>query len=397
MSGRVDRRVTARAWPGRAPQAAAPTASSGVRSTSTMSAAHCSKARAGAPYGSARSSPSGPTGTSRGAPAAAATRARPARRRRRAGRRVDARGEPAELAEGEGTAGGARHQRHDGGAVLPRGDRAPGRPCSTISAVSSRARKAADAAGRARAAPACRGRTAPSASPRGPRCRRCARATRSASAPSRVASAAATQRSAIGERQMLPVQTKSSVESAVTGSWASSRSGTTSRSSLDGDRARPHQPRRGPVKSTIVDGTGSAHGAAVEVDRDRSRRAGPRASAAVVAGGWPLTLALDTASGPVARSSSRATGCSGIRTATVPRSRRGPRPATAVCRSTRVSPPGQNASTSVARGRRTVRRPARRGSARRRPAPAPACRGRGPWRPAARRPPPGENASAAMP
>ena len=42
------------------------------------------------------------------------------------------------------------------------------------------------------------------------------------------------------------------------------------------------------------------------------------ASAAVVAGGLPLRLALDTAIGPTSRSRSSATGCSGIRTITVP-------------------------------------------------------------------------------
>jgi len=65
----------------------------------------------------------------------------------------------------------------------------------------------------------------------------------------------------------------------------------------------------------------------------------------VVAGGWPERLADDTPMGPTSRSSSIATGCSGIRIATVPRL--SPRSQVSVdcARQTSVSAPGQKAST----------------------------------------------------
>ena len=70
------------------------------------------------------------------------------------------------------------------------------------------------------------------------------------------------------------------------------------------------------------------------------------ASAAVVAGGRPDLFALDTAIGPTERSSSSATGCSGIRTITVPRVSPRSQANDGACSITRDSPPGQNASTS---------------------------------------------------
>ena len=71
------------------------------------------------------------------------------------------------------------------------------------------------------------------------------------------------------------------------------------------------------------------------------------ASAAVSAAGSPVRLALDTASGPVSLSSSRAIALSGMRTATVPFV--SPRSHVSVGRAgtTMVSPPGQNAETSA--------------------------------------------------
>ncbi len=70
------------------------------------------------------------------------------------------------------------------------------------------------------------------------------------------------------------------------------------------------------------------------------------AASAVVAGGSPETFALDTAIGPVALSTSSATGCSGIRIATVPLASPRSQASEGACSTTRVSPPGQNASTS---------------------------------------------------
>ncbi len=64
----------------------------------------------------------------------------------------------------------------------------------------------------------------------------------------------------------------------------------------------------------------------------------------MVAGGSPDTLALDTAIGPTSRSSSSATGCSGIRSITVPLVEPRSQASDGACGSTRDSPPGQNAS-----------------------------------------------------
>ena len=83
--------------------------------------------------------------------------------------------------------------------------------------------------------------------------------------------------------------------------------------------------------------------------RGRRPRASPScsiASCAVVAAGRPERLALETASGPVRRSRSRATSSSGSRTATVPSASPRSQARDGACSSTRVSPPGQNACAS---------------------------------------------------
>ena len=56
-------------------------------------------------------------------------------------------------------------------------------------------------------------------------------------------------------------------------------------------------------------------------------------------------FALETAIGPVSRRISSATGCSGIRTATVPSSLPRSHWRLVACSTTTVSAPGQNAST----------------------------------------------------
>ena len=96
----------------------------------------------------------------------------------------------------------------------------------------------------------------------------------------------------------------------------------------------------------VDDRGGDAAGgrAVLEVDGDVLAEL-VRASAAVCAGGWPDRFALETAIGPVFSSSSIATGCSGIRSATVPRASPRSQVSDGACRTTRVSPPGQNAST----------------------------------------------------
>lgn len=66
----------------------------------------------------------------------------------------------------------------------------------------------------------------------------------------------------------------------------------------------------------------------------------------MTAAGWPTLLADATAIGPVSRSTSRATGCSGIRTATVPLESPRSQDRLGECSTTMVSAPGQNASTS---------------------------------------------------
>jgi hypothetical protein len=78
----------------------------------------------------------------------------------------------------------------------------------------------------------------------------------------------------------------------------------------------------------------------------------------VVAAGVPGVFAAVTAIGPVARNTSSATGCSGMRTATVPSV--SPRSHCNVgdCSTMIVSAPGQNASTrSRAAGGMRVTRP----------------------------------------
>ena len=111
-------------------------------------------------------------------------------------------------------------------------------------------------------------------------------------------------------------------------------------------RRRPAAARaaRGRCTSTIVLGTRR---------RRTARRRGRRRLVAELrrpprrswsAARRPARLALVTAIGPVLRSSSIATGCSGMRTATVPPA--SPRShARRLVRTTRVSAPGQNAST----------------------------------------------------
>ena len=64
----------------------------------------------------------------------------------------------------------------------------------------------------------------------------------------------------------------------------------------------------------------------------------------VAAGGEPVRLALETAIGPTSRSSSSATGCSGIRSITVPRVSPSSQASVGACGSTMDNPPGQNAS-----------------------------------------------------
>ncbi len=92
-----------------------------------------------------------------------------------------------------------------------------------------------------------------------------------------------------------------------------------------------------------MDGTSPGHGPASRYTETESP-SWAMASSHEVAGGRPDTLALLTASGPVLLSSSSATGCSGIRTATVPLV--SPRSQTRVGldRQMMVSAPGQNSS-----------------------------------------------------
>ncbi len=61
----------------------------------------------------------------------------------------------------------------------------------------------------------------------------------------------------------------------------------------------------------------------------------------------PVRFAPETASGPVRASSSSATGCIGIRIDTAPRSSPRSQASEGACSITRVSGPGQNASTSA--------------------------------------------------
>ena len=70
------------------------------------------------------------------------------------------------------------------------------------------------------------------------------------------------------------------------------------------------------------------------------------ASSTVSAADFPWRFALETASGPVRRSSSRATSSSGMRSATVPRVSPRSQVRDGWARRIRVSGPGQNSSAS---------------------------------------------------
>ena len=157
---------------------------------------------------------------------------------------------------------------------------------------------------------------------------------------------ARSSRSAIGERQMLPMQTCRTVN----GGTQTPRLVEDVRHHvaqlLQRDRAQPRSTRgTSPVRSTIVLGTGSGHGPGLQVGAHRvaelvagllggDRRPAGRSC-------WPRTTAI----GPVSRSTSSATGCSGIRTATVPLVSPRSHCRLGECSTTMVSAPGQNAST----------------------------------------------------
>ena len=90
------------------------------------------------------------------------------------------------------------------------------------------------------------------------------------------------------------------------------------RASIDADRADAQHPGR---RAGAVDDRAGAPSRRAGRRPGRPPRASPSwstASCAVVAAGRPERLALETASGPVRRSRSRATSSSGSRTATVP-------------------------------------------------------------------------------
>ena len=109
----------------------------------------------------------------------------------------------------------------------------------------------------------------------------------------------------------------------------------------------PSRSTRGvaPVRSTMVDAAPCADGPPSRYTPTRSPSCS-RASAAVTAAGLPDMLALDTAIGPTSRSSSIATGCSGIRSMTVPWASPRSHCSDGACRTTRLSAPGQNARIS---------------------------------------------------
>ena len=142
----------------------------------------------------------------------------------------------------------------------------------------------------------------------------------------------------------------------------------------------------------------SPSSAAVEVDRDRVPELVDRPRRRSSAAGSPLMLALLTAIGPVAPQD--LPGQLVVRHPQRHRAlgrRRDPSSGWAgACRMT-VSGPGQCLRHQLAWPPRGRRRPAPGSATARRSAPAAACRGRGPWRPAAAAPRPALKASAPIP
>ena len=115
---------------------------------------------------------------------------------------------------------------------------------------------------------------------------------------------------------------------------------------LEAERAEPQHPARG--AGGVDDGRGLAARRRTGVDDDLDLLAQHLLGlAASVAAGRPVRLAELTASGPVRSRISRATGWSGIRTATVPRVSPRSHCSEAWAWQTRVSAPGQNSSTSA--------------------------------------------------
>ena len=164
---------------------------------------------------------------------------------------------------------------------------------------------------------------------------------------------------------------------------------TTCRQPLDRDHPRAAAAAAPtPVRSTIVDGNPPGRARRPGTRRPR-RLAAPPPRRPWSRAGAPDRLALLTASGPVFLSSSSATWCSGIRTATVPLVSPRSQIRVRLARQTRVRPPGQNSSIRSLPDVVEVLDQGRWPRARCRPAPAAACPGPGPWPRAGRPRPPG--------
>ena len=126
---------------------------------------------------------------------------------------------------------------------------------------------------------------------------------------------------------------------------APSGSSTALRSSSESAPRRSTRPCE-PVTSTMVEASLPGASPASTIASTLSPTISS-ACAALVAAGRPVRLAELTASGPVRSRSSIATSWSGIRTATVPRVSPRSHCSDACWVQTRVSGPGQNASTSA--------------------------------------------------
>ena len=142
--------------------------------------------------------------------------------------------------------------------------------------------------------------------------------TTGAASPSRSTSAARRNPSAIGERQMFPVQT-TRIPLMTKGASLATRARPAGARRALRERASPRRRiDRGPVRE--VERRWTRHRPAVAPGRGRRRRPSPNSawsSSQVSAGGRPERFALVTASGPVSARRASASGWCGARTPTV--------------------------------------------------------------------------------
>ena len=215
------------------------------------------------------------------------------------------------------------------------------------------------------------------------RCRRCGcaparragRAGADRQPASRCRTASASSRSAIGDRQMLPMQTCRTVNGGTQASPAGDGRAPRRAASPAGSRRRAAPAAPSPVTSTIVLRHRVGARPRLQVDAHRVARAGRAPPRRWARAGWPVLLADETAIGPVSRSTSSAD-----RVQRHPHGDRAAGVAQVPLQARRVLDDDRQRARperldQVPGRRAAARRPGRRGCAGSRPAPAAACAG----------------------